>query len=58
LLPVSTTPTANFVTSFASVVDTGVNDTGGHFPPVYSGASGKLIHAKKPEVKNLVTLSL
>jgi hypothetical protein len=33
--PVSTTPAANFVTSFASVVDTGgkfttgVNDTGG-----------------------------
>jgi hypothetical protein len=25
---------------------------------VYSGAWGKLIHAKKPEVKNLVTLSL
>jgi hypothetical protein len=25
---------------------------------VYSGAWGKLIHGKKPEVKNLVTLSL
>jgi hypothetical protein len=25
---------------------------------VYSGAWGKLIHEKKPEVENLVTLSL
>jgi hypothetical protein len=25
---------------------------------VYSGAWGKLIHEKKPEAKNLVTLSL
>jgi hypothetical protein len=38
--PVSTTPAANFPTSFASVVDTGgkfatgVNDTGGKLPPV------------------------
>jgi hypothetical protein len=40
LPPVSTTPVANFATSFASVVDTGskfaagVNDTGGNLPPV------------------------
>jgi hypothetical protein len=27
--PVSTTPAANFATSFTSVVDTGVNDIGG-----------------------------
>jgi hypothetical protein len=29
LPPVSATPAANFATSFASVVDTGGNDTGG-----------------------------
>ncbi len=34
LPPVSTTPMANFATSFASVVDTGVNETSGHWPPV------------------------
>ncbi len=39
--PVSTTPAANFSTNFASFVDTpvanfatGVNNTGGKFPPV------------------------
>jgi hypothetical protein len=40
LPPVSTTPVANFATSFPSVVDTGgkfatgVNDTGGNLPLV------------------------
>ncbi len=40
LPPVSTTPAANFATSFPSIVDTGgkfatrVNDTGGKLPPV------------------------
>jgi hypothetical protein len=40
LSPVSTTPAANFSTSFASVVDTGgkfatgVNDTSKNLPPV------------------------
>jgi hypothetical protein len=46
----------------------GVVDTGGNLREfskkfetalmVYSGAWGKLIHEKKPEAKNLVTLSL
>jgi hypothetical protein len=40
LPPVSTTPAADFATSFAIVVDTGgkfttgVNDAGGNLPPV------------------------
>jgi hypothetical protein len=49
---------------FASQFTTGINDTGGKFSKrfetalmVYSGAGGKLIHEKKPEVENLVTLS-
>jgi hypothetical protein len=45
---VSTTPAANFATSFASVVDTdgkfatGVNDTGGKFATGVNDAGGKL----------------
>ncbi len=48
LLPVSTTPAANFATSFASVVDTGgkfatgVNDTGSKFATGVKDAGGKL----------------
>jgi hypothetical protein len=48
LPPVSTTPAANFSTSFASVVDTGgkfatgVNDTGGNFATGVNDAGGKL----------------
>ncbi len=45
--PVSTTPTANFATSFASVVDTGskfatgVNDIGGKFATSVNDTGGK-----------------
>jgi hypothetical protein len=45
--PVSTTPAANFATSFASVVDTGgkfatgVNDTGGKFVAGVNDTGGK-----------------
>jgi hypothetical protein len=48
LPPVSTTPPANFATSFTSVVDTGgkfatgVNDTGGKFAAGVNGTGGKL----------------
>jgi hypothetical protein len=48
LLPVSTTPAANFATNFPSVVDTGgkfatgVNDTGGKFATDVKDAGGKL----------------
>ncbi len=48
LLPVSTTPVANFATNFPSVVDTGgkfatgVNDTGGKFATDVKDAGGKL----------------
>ncbi len=44
--PVSTTPTANFATSFTSVVDTGgkfatgVNDTGSKFAAGVNDATG------------------
>jgi hypothetical protein len=47
LPPVSTTPAANFTTSFTSVVDTGgkfatgVNDTGGKFATGVVDAGGK-----------------
>jgi hypothetical protein len=44
---------ANFATIFASVVD-----TGGNLPPASLSLGVKLIHEKKPEAKNLVTLSL
>jgi hypothetical protein len=40
--PVSTTPAANFATSFPCVVDTGGNDTGGKFAAGVNDASGKL----------------
>ncbi len=39
---VSKTPAANFSTSFASVVDTGVNDAGGKLPPVSMTALANL----------------
>jgi hypothetical protein len=45
--PVSTTPAANFATSFPSVVDTGgkfatgVNDTGGKFATGVNETGGK-----------------
>jgi hypothetical protein len=45
--PVSTTPAANFATSFASVVDTGgkfatgVNNTGGKFATGVNDTGGK-----------------
>jgi hypothetical protein len=45
---VSTTPPANFATSFSSVVDTGgkfatsVNDTGGKFAACVNDTGGKL----------------
>jgi hypothetical protein len=73
LPPVSTT-LANLVAKFAAGVDdtgaTGVIDTltfedlrefSKKFKTVligYSGAEGKLIHEKKTEAKNLMTLSL
>ena len=46
--PVSTTPVANFATSFTSVVDTagkfttGVNDIGGKFAASVNDTGGKL----------------
>jgi hypothetical protein len=40
-LTVSTTPAANFATSFSSVVDTAVNDTGGKFATGVSDTGGK-----------------
>ncbi len=68
--PVSTTPTANFATSSPCVVDTGgkfatgVNVTGGKFAAGVNDAGGiirglgETDTRKKPEAKNLVTLSL
>jgi hypothetical protein len=41
LPPVSTTPAANFATSFARVVDTGVNDSGGKFSTGVNDTGGK-----------------
>ncbi len=59
MLPVSTTPAANFSTNFASVVDTGgkfatgVNDTGGKFATGVNDAGGKLpLVSTTPEANN------
>ncbi len=41
---VATTPAANFATSFASIVDTGVNDTGGKFATGVNNTGGKYCH--------------
>ncbi len=65
-------PTVSLTTTLAKLVAkfaAGVVDTGGKFAANfrkkfetvlmgYSGAGGKLIYEKKPEAKNLVTLSL
>jgi hypothetical protein len=57
LLPVSTTPAANFATSSACVVDTGgkfapgVNDAGGKLPPLSTTTAanyGKNIRLQTP----------
>ncbi len=53
LPPVSTTPAANFATSFASVVD-----TGGKFATGVNDTGGKFAASVNDEVENLVTPSL
>ncbi len=53
LAPVSTTPAANFATSFASVVD-----TGGKFATGVNETGAKFAVGVNEEVENLVTLSL
>jgi hypothetical protein len=64
LLPVSTTPAANFSTIFASVVDTGgkfatgVNDTGGKFATVVNDAGGKLPPVSTMPAANLPPVSM
>jgi hypothetical protein len=73
LPPVSTKPSANFATSFASVVDTsgkfaaGVVDTDGKFAAGVVDTDGKICHQytkglgepkHEKKVENLVTLSL
>ena len=58
LPPVSTTPAANFATSFASVVDTGgkfaagSNDTGGNLPPVSTTPASNLPPVSMTPVAN------
>jgi hypothetical protein len=56
LPPMSTTPVVHLELRISprifEKIRNGPNGT------VYSGAWGKLIHEKKPEAKNLVTLSL
>ena len=64
LPPVSTTPAANFATSFPIVVDTGgkfatgVNDTGGKFATSVNDAGGKLPTVSTTPVANLPPVSL
>jgi hypothetical protein len=59
LPPVSTTPAANFATSFASVVDTGgefatgVNNTGGKFAADVYDTSGNLPSVSTTPAANL-----
>ena len=63
LLPVSTTPEANFATSFSSVVDTGgkfatgVNDTGGKFAAIVNDTGGKLPPISTTPAANLPPVS-
>jgi hypothetical protein len=58
--PVSTTPVANFATSFASVVDTdgkfaaGVNDTRGNLPPVSMTPAANLQPVSMTQLANNV----
>ncbi len=62
--PVSTTPVANFSTSFASVVDTagkfatGVYDTGGKFATSVNNAGGKLSSVSTTPAANLPPVSV
>jgi hypothetical protein len=57
---VSTTPVANFATSFTSAVDTGgkfaagVNDTGGKLPPVSTTLAANLPPVSMTPVANNV----
>jgi hypothetical protein len=59
LPPVSTTPAANFATSFTSVVDTGdkfatgVNDAGGKFAAGVNDTGGKLPPVSTTPAANL-----
>jgi len=59
LPPVSTTPAANFATSFISVVDTGgkfatgFNDTGGKFAAGVNDTGGKLPPVSTTPAANL-----
>ena len=65
--PVSTTPAANFATSFTSVVDTGgkfatgVNDTGGNFATSFNSVvdtGGKLPPISTTPAANLPPVSM
>jgi hypothetical protein len=62
--PVSTTPVANFATSFASVVDTGgkfatdVNDTGSKFAADVNDTGGNLPPVSTTPVAKLPQVSL
>jgi hypothetical protein len=64
LPPVSTTPEANFATSFTSVVDTsgkfasGVSDTGGKFAAGVNDTGGKLPPVSTTPAANLPSVSL
>jgi hypothetical protein len=50
--PVSTTLMANFSTSFSSVVETGVNKSGGKFATGVNNPGGKLPSVTKTPVAN------
>ncbi len=60
----STTPAANFATSFSSVVDTGgkfatgVNNTGGKFAAGVNNTGGKLFPVSPTPAANLPPVSL
>ena len=62
--PVSTTPAANFATSFASVVDnggkfaTGVNDTSGKFAAGFNDTGGNLPPVSTTPAANLPPVSM
>ncbi len=64
LPPVSTTPVANFATSFPSVVDTGgkfaagVNDTGGKFAAGVNDTGGNLPPVSTTLAANLPPVSM
>jgi hypothetical protein len=63
LPPVSTTPAANFATSFSSVIDTGgkfatgANDTGGKFAAAVNDTGGKLPPVSTTPAANLTPVA-